>query len=127
MHLNVQKSDQENSTKKSSSFFGKSFKNCITKSMQTKVYSIPYLSQATGLYYSDGSITIDELIDYLVAEAEELKLDTLKVRPKALTIIPGPGSLVASLKSFHALSSIGYDGVPVLISRLRGKRGIENG
>jgi len=41
----------------------------------------------------DGSITIDELIDYLVAEAEELKLDTLKVRPKALTIIPGPDSL----------------------------------
>ena len=37
----------------------------------------------------------DELIDYLVAEAEELKLDTLKVRPKALTIIPGPGSLLS--------------------------------
>ena len=47
--------------------------------------------------YSDGSITIDELIDYLVAEAEELKLDTLKVRPKALTIIPGSGSLKFSM------------------------------
>ena len=48
-------------------------------------------------WYLDGSITIDELIDYLVAEAEELKLDTLKVRPKALTIIPGSGSLKFSV------------------------------
>ena len=50
--------------------------------------------KADPIYDLDGSITIDELIDYLVAEAEELKLDTLKVRPKALTIIPGPGFLV---------------------------------
>ena len=57
--------------------------------------SSPCLSvKAESIYDLDGSITIDELIDYLVAEAEELKLDTLKVRPKALTIIPGPGFLV---------------------------------
>ena len=73
----------------------------------------------------DGSITIDELIDYLVAEAEELKLDTLKVRPKALTIIPGAGSSKYLAASFIVIlisaQSFGF------LSQVRRKRGIENG